>query len=79
MKDMKGLHVIAYLLLFIGGLNWGLVGLFHWNLVMMLFGGWPMLENFIYVLVGIATVYVIVKHKVDCKCCMMPEKGKKKK
>lgn len=76
---MKALHMIAYILLFIGGLNWGLVGLFHWNLVMMLLGAWPMLESFVYILVGAATVYIIVMHKMDCRVCGMPMKGKGKK
>lgn len=74
---MKVLHMIAYILLFIGGLNWGLIGLFHWNLVMMLFGAWPMLESLIYILVGVSTVYLIFTHKADCKVCGMKMKGKK--
>jgi len=39
------------LLLVIGGLNWGLIGLFDYNLVSALFGGLPTLENLIYILV----------------------------
>ena len=72
---MKWLHIIAYLLLFVGGLNWGLVGLFNFNLVMTLFSSWPAVESLIYILVGVATVYIIVTHKTDCKVCSM--KGKK--
>ena len=77
---MKALHMIAYILLFIGGLNWGLVGLFHVDVVMWIFGAWPMFVSFIYILVGVATVYIIVMHKMDCKVCgipMKPMKGKK--
>lgn len=76
-REMKILHMIAYILLFIGGLNWGLVGLFHWNLVSMLFGAWPMLESLIYILVGVAAVYAIFTHKGDCMVCSMKTKGKK--
>lgn len=35
---MKSLHLIALLLVIVGGLNWGLVGLANWNLVAALFG-----------------------------------------
>lgn len=66
---MKWLHVISYILLFVGGLNWGLVGLLHMNIVSMLFGSMPMVESLVYILVGAATVYVILTHKTDCKLC----------
>jgi len=66
---MKWLHIVAYVLLFVGGLNWGLVGLFHFDLVATLFGPMSMLSSFIYILVGLATVYVIFTHKMDCKVC----------
>lgn len=66
---MKWLHIIAYVLLFVGGLNWGLVGLFHFNLVTALFANYPMLESLVYILVGVATVYIIATHKRDCKVC----------
>ena len=66
---MKALHMAAYLLLWVGGLNWGLVGLFKFNLVNALFGSVPALEMLVYVLVGLSTVYVIATHKGDCKVC----------
>lgn len=74
---MKALHMVAYLLLFVGGLNWGLVGLFNYNLVNSLFGAWPGLESIIYVLVGLSTVYVVATHKSDCKVCSMKGKGRR--
>lgn len=36
---MKALNTVALVLLIIGGLNWGLVGLFNFDLVAALFGG----------------------------------------
>ena len=72
---MKALHMVAYILLFVGGLNWGLIGLFNYNLVMALLGGWPAVEMLVYVLVGLSAVYIAVTHKSDCKVCSM--KGKK--
>ena len=66
---MKALHIAAYTLLWIGGLNWGLVGLFDFNLVNSLLGSAPAIEKLVYVLVGVATVYVIATHMNDCKVC----------
>ncbi len=50
-------HMLAKLLLIIGGLNWLLVGLFGWD-IGMLFGGMEaMVSRVIYVLVGVAALY----------------------
>ncbi len=58
---MKGLtNYIALPLVIIGALNWGLVGLFKFNLVEALFGVDVALVRFIYILVGVAAVIVIV-------------------
>ncbi|MEO5660039.1 MAG: DUF378 domain-containing protein [Polaromonas sp.] len=48
---------MAWVLMIIGGLNWGLVGAFDIDLVAMLFGEMPMVSRVIYVLVGIAALY----------------------
>jgi hypothetical protein len=54
---MKGpLHWVVAILLIVGGLNWGLVGLFNYNLVTTLLGAWPIVERAVYVLVGIAAL-----------------------
>ncbi|MHB0871005.1 MAG: DUF378 domain-containing protein [Chloroflexota bacterium] len=50
---------IAIVLVIVGAINWGLVGLFGFNLVSALFGGVPALESIIYVLVGLAGLYMI--------------------
>jgi uncharacterized membrane protein YuzA (DUF378 family) len=67
---MKAVDVIAAVLLVIGGLNWGLVGLFQFDLVSFIFtGGDPTpgagvaLARIVYVLVGIAAVYQAVSVK----------------
>lgn len=73
---MKWLHVIAYLFLFVGGINWGLVGLFQFNLVMYLFGAWPMVESFVYILVGLSAVYLLLMHKSYCMICSKMMKKK---
>ena len=58
---MPALNVLAQLLLIIGGLNWGLVALFDFDLVKALFGGTvgttTSLDRVIYGLVGLAALY----------------------
>ena len=53
----------AYVLLVIGGLNWGLIGVADFNLVDAIFGQMPALMRIIYVLVGLAAVYQIFQWK----------------
>ena len=55
---MGGLKTWAMVVLVIGGLNWGLVGLFQFNLVTTLFGVGSTLTNVVYILVGLSAVYV---------------------
>lgn len=60
MKNHHVMHLIAKILLIVGGLNWGLIGLFHFNLVGAIFGDMYVLSRIIYVLVGLAAVYKLV-------------------
>jgi uncharacterized membrane protein YuzA (DUF378 family) len=62
---MKVIEMIGYVLVVVGGLNWGLVGLggfagADWNVVKMLLGYMPQVEWTVYVLVGLATVWMVV-------------------
>ncbi|MBA2635558.1 MAG: DUF378 domain-containing protein, partial [Sphingomonas sp.] len=54
---MRALNVITLVLLIVGGLNWGLVGLFDFNLVSALFGEMSMLSRIVYGLVGLSALY----------------------
>ena len=54
---MKTLNVVALILVIVGGLNWGLVGLFDFNLVSAIFGLDSWFTNLVYILVGIAAIY----------------------
>lgn len=55
---MKSLDVLAAILLVVGGLNWGLVGFFQFDLVATLFGGQSAaLARVVYSLVGLAAIY----------------------
>lgn len=61
MKNLSIVDWIALLLLVIGGINWGLVGLFQFDLVATLFGGSvSMISRVVYTIVGLAAVYVLV-------------------
>jgi uncharacterized membrane protein YuzA (DUF378 family) len=55
---MRVLDVVAAVLLVIGGLNWGLVGLFQFDLVATIFGGQEAaISRVVYVLVGLSAIY----------------------
>lgn len=71
---MKGLHSVAFVLVIIGGINWGLIGLAgfiggDWNVVHMILSFSPQLEWLVYVLVGLSAVYLVTSHKKDCRYC----------
>jgi len=58
---MKALDMITLILVIIGGLNWGLVGLFQFDLVATIFGGSSgTITRIIYVLVGLSALYQIM-------------------
>ena len=52
--------MVACILLVVGGLNWGLVGLFGFDLVATIFGPGSMLAHAVYVIVGASAVWQIV-------------------
>lgn len=66
---MKILHVVAFLLAVVGALNWGLVGLFNFNLVEAVLGSAPGLIKVVYILVGVSAVYIGATHMKDCRVC----------
>jgi uncharacterized membrane protein YuzA (DUF378 family) len=59
MAKMNTVDWIAIILLIVGGLNWGLVGIFQWDLVQAVLGSIPILQRIVYVLVGLAAIYKI--------------------
>jgi len=65
---MKGLHIVAFILLVIGGLNW-LLFAFGWNLVSTIFGAGSTLSMIIYILIGLSAVLEAVTHNKNCKYC----------
>lgn len=73
--NSKLIHQVTYLLVIVGGVNWGLVGLLDFNVVHMLVGSFPVVEKLVYILVGVSAVYdIALMHKGYCMYCG----GKKK-
>lgn len=65
------MHYLAFILVIVGALNWGLVGIggfmeTNLNLVNMLLGAWPAVEWAVYILVGLSGVYLLI-HKLSRK------------
>lgn len=58
---MQSLYKIALLLVIIGGINWGLIGLFDFNLVAGLLGEDSGLSRLVYSLVGVSALYVAAR------------------
>jgi len=59
-RTMKFVNLATLVLLIVGGLNWGLVGLFDWDLVAALFGEGSAIARAVYVLVGASAVWQLV-------------------
>ncbi len=56
---MKTIDTIALLLIIIGAINWGLIGIFNFNLVESIFGDFTLITRIIYCLVGISGLWGI--------------------
>jgi len=65
MKKLNIFDRIAFILVIIGGLNWGAVGIFHLDLVGRIFGDMSMLSRVIFGLVGISAIYLVF---FACRC-----------
>ena len=59
-NTMKALNGLTLVLLIVGGLNWGLVGLFDFDLVAAMFGAGSLLSRTVYVLVAASAVWQLV-------------------
>lgn len=57
---MKALNWTTFILVVIGGLNWGLVGFFNFDLVATIFGDMSMASRVVYSLVGLSAIYMAV-------------------
>ena len=59
-KKMSEIDWVAMILTIVGAVNWGLVGAFNFNLVDVLVGSWPVIVRIVYVIVGLAGLFVLV-------------------
>lgn len=60
MNKLNAIDWLAIILTVVGGLNWGLVGLFDFDLVATLLGDMSLASRAVYTLVGLASVYLIL-------------------
>lgn len=63
---MKLLDILAFILLLVGGLNWGLIGAIDMNIVTELLGTGTMATKVVYIAVGVAAIYKVLFFK---RCC----------
>jgi uncharacterized membrane protein YuzA (DUF378 family) len=68
MNKLNALDWIVLILVVVGGLNWGLVGLFKFDLVATIFGDMSLLSRIVYSFVGLAAIYLAI---------LFPKLGKK--
>ena len=54
---MKGLRTTSKWLVTLGAINWGLLALVHYDIFKVVFGPWPLLLKWVYILVGAAGVW----------------------
>ena len=60
---MHILSVIAYFLVIIGAINWGLVGFFQFDLVAKIFGDLSVISRIIYALVGLSGLFLLLTYR----------------
>jgi uncharacterized protein len=59
-RSMKPLNILTLILVIVGGLNWGLVGLFNFDLVAAILGAGSLLSRIVYILVGVSAVWQLI-------------------
>jgi len=60
-KRMSGWEWLAYVLVVVGAISWGLVGLVDWNLIDAIFGTVEWLIQLVYVLIGLSGLWILYK------------------
>lgn len=60
MKKLSALDWITFVLVIVGGLNWGLVGIFKFDLVAAIFGEMGIISRIVYTLVGLSAIYLAI-------------------
>lgn len=62
-------HMVAFVLVVIGAMNWLLVGLLNWDLSSLLGGQEAIAAKVAFVIVGLAAIFEVATHKGNCKTC----------
>lgn len=57
---MRAINILTLFLVIVGGVNWGLVGLFGFDLVAALFGEMSLLSRIVYILVGASAIWQLL-------------------
>lgn len=66
---MNIMRTIAYTLVMVGAIVWGIVGFFNYNIVAAIFGDASLLSRIVYSLVGISAVYMLATtQQEECLC-----------
>jgi uncharacterized protein len=66
---MKYVHMLAFVLVIVGALNWGVYAVSGWEVGQLFGGSEAMISKVIYILVGLSGLYLIMDHKKNCKVC----------
>lgn len=67
MNKLSTMDWVAFILVVVGGLNWGLVGALNFNLVDAIFGMGSALAMIVYILVGLSALYWLFMMGKLCK------------
>lgn len=57
--NSRGLDYLALVLTIVGAIIWGMIGLFNWNIISVIFGSGSWIGRIIYVIVGVAGLYTL--------------------
>lgn len=60
---MNIVRIIAYILVIVGAVNWGLVGFFNFDLVAAIFGEMSLLARIVYALVGLSGLLLLITYR----------------
>ena len=72
---MKSLHIVTFILLIIGGINWLLVGIIGWDIGELFGGQGNIISRILYIIIGVGAVLEVIAHKGACKNCGGEKKG----
>jgi uncharacterized membrane protein YuzA (DUF378 family) len=62
------LKYLSYALVLIGAVNWGLIGVFNFDLVAYIFGEMTYLSRLVYSLVGLSAIVSVITVYMSCPC-----------